>query len=195
MQLLGGGLLAVHASAAWAGAELATEDTVNEARARPGVESKSGNWVTVPIPVANPTVGSGLQVAVLYLHPKAADQERGPAATSGIAGMATDRKTRLLAAFHDGSLDNDRYRISVFGGFGEFNLRYYGVGDQSAFADDPLPYQVKGGLMQLRAEARLPDIEHWFAGATFQYLDSTFTLQASQVEPGLSDLPADSAPT
>ena len=193
MRHLGSGLLAVHASTAWAGPELTAETTVDEARARPAVVSESGNWVTVPIPVANPTVGNGLQVAVLYLHPQAAGQDRAPATTSGMVAMATDRKTRLVGAFHDGSLYDDRYRISAFGGFGDFNLRYYGVGSESPFADNPVPYRVKGALVQLRAEARLPGTEHWFAGATYQYLDSTFTLQASQVIPGVSDLPADLA--
>jgi hypothetical protein len=191
MRLLAWALLGGHASAAWAGPELTTEKTVDEARARPVAVSESGSWVTVPIPVANPTVGNGLQVAVLYLHPQAAGEDSAPATTSGVVAMGTDRKTRLFAAFHDGSLSNDRYRISAFGGFGDFNLRFYGVGNQSPFADNPVPYRVKGALVQLRAEARLPGTEHWFAGATYQYLDSTFTLQASQATPGLPDVPVD----
>lgn len=190
VRVLGAGALAMQAGAALAGPELNTEDTINEARSRPTPAAQEGNWVFVPIPIANPTVGNGLQLAALYLHPKKPGEEKAPAATSGIGAMATDTKSKLLGAFHDGSLANDQYRISAFGGYGEFNLRYYGVGDGSAFADAPFPYEVKGALLQLRGEARLPHTEHWFAGATYQYLDATFTLQTSQIVPGLPDLPA-----
>lgn len=190
LSLLGCGLWAMLPGVAAAGQDLTTEEAMNDARARPVSAAQKGNWIVVPIPVANPTVGNGLQVAVLYLHPKGPGEEKAPAATSGIGAMATDRKTRLVGAFHDGSLANDRYRINAFLGVGEFNLRFYGVGDKSPFADSPFPYNVKGVVTQLRGEVRLPGTENWYAGATYQYLDSKLTLQSSQVAPGLPDLPA-----
>ena len=190
LRLLGGALLAAQAGAAYAGPELTTEDAVNDARARPVTAVQGGSWIAVPIPVANPTVGNGLQVAVLYLHPKPPGEESAIGATSGIGAMATDRKTRLIGAFHDGSFANDKYRINVFAGLGEFNLRFYGTGDQSPFAERPFPYKVEGAVLQLRGEVRLPGTENWYAGATYQYLDSKLTLQTSQVAPGLPDLPA-----
>ena len=42
-----------------------------------------GTWLTVPIPVSNPTVGSGLQAAILYLHPKSSENPDVPNSTSG----------------------------------------------------------------------------------------------------------------
>ena len=132
MRPLGCGLLAVYANAARASPELTTEQTVDEARARPVAVSESGNWVTVPVPVANPTVGNGLQVAVLYLHPQAAGQDRAPAATSGVVAMGTDRKTRLL--------------------------RYYGVGDESPFADNPVPYRVDRRALLARRESTMSNV-------------------------------------
>ena len=32
-------------------------------------EDDKGAWMAVPIPFANPTLGAGLQAAILYLHP------------------------------------------------------------------------------------------------------------------------------
>jgi hypothetical protein len=181
--------LALHAGAVVCGPEQNAEDRINEVRARPAPEVGKGNWVFVPIPVANPTVGNGLQLAALYLHPKRPGEESAPAATSGIAGMATDQGSRLLGAFHDGSLANDQYRISAFGGYGKFNLRFYGVGDRAPnFSDNPLPYIVEGALLQLRGEARLVDNDRWFAGATYQFVDSSFTLETQQLLPGLPNL-------
>ena len=189
VRMLGAGALALHVGAALSGPEQNAEDSINEARSRPAPGAQKGNWVFVPIPIANPTVGNGLQLAALYLHPKKLGEEGAPAATSGIGAMATDTKSKLLGAFHDGSLANDQYRISAFGGYGVFNLRFYGVGDDSFFADNPAPYEVEGALLQLRGEARLFEGGRWFAGATYQFLDATFTLNTSQIVPGAPDLP------
>ena len=42
------------------------EDELKDAEAI----SPKGNFVAVPIPISNPTVGNGLQAALFYLHPK-----------------------------------------------------------------------------------------------------------------------------
>ena len=49
---------------------------------------------------------------------------------------------------------------------------------------------VEGALLQLRGEARIVENDHWFAGATYQFLDSSFAFETSQVVPGLPDLAA-----
>src|SRR5918993_1708032 len=69
--------------------------------AAPASEQPHGSWVLVPVPVANPTLGNGLQLGALYLHAPSGD---GPPATSGLGAMATDNGTRLVAAFHDQTL-------------------------------------------------------------------------------------------
>jgi hypothetical protein len=57
-----------------------------------------GNGLPVPIPVANPTLGNGLQAALLYLHPKAPGQEDKPGSTSGVGILATDSKSWAASA-------------------------------------------------------------------------------------------------
>ena len=57
-----------------------------------------GNFVAVPIPISNPTVGTGLQAALLYLHPKK-DDSQSQNSTSGIVGMytiSTDDRALLI---------------------------------------------------------------------------------------------------
>ena len=179
------------AGAAYAGPEVNTEERVDEAKAQPVVVAGKGSWVVVPIPVANPTIGNGLQAAVLYLHPKAADDVGSPGATSGAVAMATDTGARLLGVFHDGSFAADRYRVSAFAGAATFNLKFYGIGENAILADHPLTYRMSGAIAQVRGEARLPATQHWFAGVTYQFLQSTLTFQTSQLAPGLADLPVD----
>jgi hypothetical protein len=180
--------LAACTRAALAGPEENLEERFDEARTSPTPVVKRGSWVVVPIPVSNPTVGTGLNLSVLYLHAKAEGDE-SPAATSGAAAMATDGGARLVGGFHDSSLYDDHLRISAFAGVGEFHLKYYGVADDPLFSRNPLPYKLEGTLAQLRGEVRIPGTEHWFGGATYQYLDATFTPDTSEIAPGFSDTP------
>jgi outer membrane protein assembly factor BamA len=48
---------------------------------------------------------------------------------------------------------------------------------------------MSGGVVQVRGEARLPAAEHWFAGLTYQFLQSTLTFKTSELASGLPDLP------
>ena len=68
----------------------------------------------------------------------------------------------MLGAFHDGSYEHDRYRLNVFAGSAKFNLKFYGIGEHSPLADDPV---------------------------TYQYLQSTLTFQASAIAGALPDVP------
>ena len=81
--------------------------------------SRKGNWVIVPIPVANPTIGNGLQLAALYLHAKRPGEE-DVARRHVRAGRDGHRRgTRVLGGFHDDSFANDRFRLNAFVGSGQ----------------------------------------------------------------------------
>ena len=185
---LAGILLCAACSPALADIERNAEERFDEARAKPTPIGGRGNWVVVPIPVSNPTIGTGLQLAALYLHPK--PDENAPGSTSGLVALRTDKGTQVLGGFHDGSFDADRYRLNVFAGSARFNLKFYGVGDNSPLADRPVAYEMDGGLAQVRGGVRIPGTRHLYAGLTYQYLQSTLTFNTSELSGELPDLPA-----
>jgi len=165
------------------------EDRFAEAEARPAPAMQKGSWVIVPIPVANPTLGNGLQVAALYLHPKAADDADAHSNTSGVGGMATDNGARLFGVFHDGSYADDRFRVSGFVGSGKFELKFFGIGNVTLDSDHALPYRIEGLIGQVRAAMRVPGTQDWFAGLSLLYIDATVTVETSQLLPPLPDVP------
>ncbi|MGB2338092.1 MAG: hypothetical protein ACPH5V_12295 [Alcanivorax sp.] len=63
-----------------------------------GPNLEKGNWVVAPIPVSNPTMGTGLQLATLYLHPSR-DGNGGPNPTSGLGAMYTDTDSWVVGPF------------------------------------------------------------------------------------------------
>jgi hypothetical protein len=182
--------LGASSSAALAQVDQHAEERFDEARANPTPIGGKGNWVIVPIPVANPTIGNGLQLAALYLHPKKPGDENAPGSTSGLVALGTDKDARVFGAFHDGSYDQDRYRLNVFAGSAKFSLKFYGTGENSPLADNPLPYVMDGGLTQVRGGIRIPGTEHAYAGLTYQFLQSTMTFKSSAISGDLPDVPA-----
>jgi len=143
-----------------------------------------GTWLPVPIPVSNPTIGTGLQAAILYLHPKKSEDSTVPNATSGIMGMYTDTESWFVGGFHDGNWREDRYRFRILGGAGEFDLDFFGTGDDPILADNPLSYKLRSDVLIAQSLRRLPG-SHWYLGARYMLIDSEVTFDVGNFFPGL----------
>lgn len=150
-----------------------------------------GTWLPVPIPISNPTIGSGLQAAILYLHPKTSEDPGIPNSTSGVMGMYTDTKSWLVGGFHDGSWSEGRYRGRIAGGTGEFSLDYFGVGENSIFTDNPLPYQLRSDVFISQFLSRIPGTRSWFLGLRYMFVDSDVTFDIGNSFPGLPPISGD----
>jgi hypothetical protein len=72
-------------------------------------ENPHGSWVFVPVPVANPTVGNGLQLGRSICIRRAATV---PLQRREAGSWRPTTATRLVAAFHDQSLRQDRFRLT-----------------------------------------------------------------------------------
>jgi len=149
-------------------------------------EDEKGQWVPVPIPVSNPTVGTGLQAVLLYLHPRSNDAQHNT--TSGIMGMYTDSESWATGIFHDDYWLNDRIRFTGALGNGKFNLKFYGIGDDGIISNNPIPYEFKMNIGLLKLQTRLPGSENWYGGIQYLFLDSETALKTSVVGPNTLDL-------
>ena len=149
--------------------------------------ARKGNWVAVPIPVANPTLGAGLQLALLYLHADDGNPDT-PNPTSAVGAMYTDTDSWGIAAFHDDYWKEDTYRFRAGGGTGVLNLDFYGIGDAPVFGDRPIAYALRFDAAMLQIQRRVPGTAHAFVGAGYQVLDSDITFKLSGLLPGLPDV-------
>lgn len=170
----------------YAGFEGRSEQIFEQLRQAGNMTSEPGVWVPVPIPVSNPTVGTGLQAVLMYLYPK--ENEQTPNATSGVAAMYTDSESWFIGGFHDDNFSNDQYRLNVIAGYGVFNIDFYGIGE-TPFPDGvSLPYEFKGAMASLKFLSRLPGTENWYGGVQYLYLDSRITFESSAISPLLPDV-------
>lgn len=168
---------------AWADSKDPIQKRLDESRALGSAVTtteKQGKWVIVPIPVSNPTIGTGLQAALLYLHPKKEGEASAPNATSGIGAMYTDTGSWVLGGFHDSSWNNDQYRFNGIIGYGEVALKYYGGGDIPIFSN-PLHYDLKALVLRPEFQIRLPGTENWYAGISYLYMNSESTFHLSDI--------------
>ena len=60
-----------------------------------------GVWLPVPIPISNPTIGTGLEVALIYMHPKTSEDSTTPNTTSGLMGLYTDTDSSFVRDYFD----------------------------------------------------------------------------------------------
>jgi hypothetical protein len=163
------------------------DEYVEDAHQGAEVVPAKGNIVAVPIPVSNPTVGSGLQAALLYIHPKK-DDSLSKNSTSGLVGMYTDSESWLAGIFHDGYWADDTYHFSGFLGGGDFNLKYYGIGDNPVLSENPFDYELSAFSLMLQLQRRIPLIENLYAGIHYLFIDTDITFKTSGLLPILSDL-------
>jgi hypothetical protein len=148
------------------------------------VVKKESGFVPVPIPIGDPTVGYGLGVALLYLHPQRGNDTISPTSTTGLAGMYTETHSYFVALFQNSYWSADKYRFRWGLGYGQFNLDFYGTGTDSPLRDNPIGYSIEGWVFTPRFLVRIP-LDNWFLGAQYVYLGSDITFDLSNLVPGL----------
>ncbi|MEE4238253.1 MAG: BamA/TamA family outer membrane protein [Anderseniella sp.] len=178
----------VLAASARADGEGSLDENILEAQADAALQGKSGSWVPVPIPISNPTVGTGMQGVLLYLHPNKTEGGNGPNVTSGLVGMYTNNQSWAAGAFHDGNWDAGTYRYRLLMGVGKFNLKFYGIGDDPIFAYSPVKYGMRAWGLGGELQRRVPGTENWYAGFSYRYLDSEVDFELSSLLPNLPDV-------
>lgn len=83
------------------------------------------SFVAMPIPLSDPAIGTGLAVAGMALYNQGAD---GRPWTTGVGALYTDNTSWAAAAFHKSSFADDRYRLTVAGGYADLKVDFYGIG-------------------------------------------------------------------
>ena len=134
------------------------------------VEGTKGSFAFIPIPISNPTIGTGLGAVAMYMHPKAAGDKSAPTSSTGVFGMYTSTESWAAGVFHDGYYRQDRIRFKMPVGHGSINLKFYGIGSESPLRNNPISYNAKGTFTMPRLLFRLP-ANHWFLGGQYRFLN------------------------
>jgi len=170
-------------------------DTIEDSAESAGEKGKSfmDKMVFAPMPMANPTLGAGLVGAALYMHPldsfgndKRDEEETTLQSISGVAIMGTSNESWAAGIYHKGFYDNDKYRGTVFLGYGELKLKYYGVGKNGYAQRHPVKYTANILGFQPKLLTRISD--NWYLGPEYRYMRWTTSFNLSEHDDRLPDL-------
>lgn len=115
-------------------------------------DSKDLSFVVMPIPLSNPSVGTGLILpAVLFYEPKGSARPW----MTGAGALATDNGSKALGVFQKAYLGGDRFRVSGGLGRADLNLRFYGIGGGDASRDRSLKIEQDVDFAQAQGLMRL----------------------------------------
>ncbi|HEX4861317.1 MAG TPA: BamA/TamA family outer membrane protein [Rhizomicrobium sp.] len=122
------------------------------------------SFLVVPIPVSNPTIGSGGALAgAMFFR---TDEDSKPALI-GIGGLYTSSGTWGAGLMADIPFDADRYRAKMSAGYADVNYDFFGIG--SARNGSHVSLDQSGYLALFAFEARVaPD---FYIGAQTRYMD------------------------
>ena len=164
------------------------ENDAQDARSLPNkLLKQKSRFVLIPIPVANPTLGTGLALTAIYIHAGDEESSTEKSTTSGVVGLVTDKDSWAFGAFHDGYYYDDTVRIRGTSAYGEFNLDFYGTGNDSIFRDNPVSYKSDVFAFMPRVLFELP-ADSWFLGGQFTYLSVDNSFDFSNLLPGLPEI-------
>jgi outer membrane protein assembly factor BamA len=107
----------------------AREEAVEDRSAnKESKEKDSRDFVIMPIPISNPTIGTGLAAAAMYLYKI---DEASPTSNTMAGALYTDTESWAAGVAQTTHFKADRYRANGVAGYGSFNLKFYGIGNEA----------------------------------------------------------------
>jgi Omp85 superfamily domain len=127
--------------------------------------------LVVPLPVSDPALGSGVVAAgALFYSPV----KGGRQWVTGIGGLYTNNKDWGVLVLQQADLMNGRLRISGAGGYGDFNLDFFGVGQAAGAHGVSIKLNEKGEILVLNGLYQVSG--KFFLGARYRYLNESTSL-------------------
>ena len=140
------------------------------------LSGRSG-FLPVPIVISDPAVGYGGGLAAAFFHGTSddlIDEETGtyglPPSVSFVAGAYTENNSWLVAGGHLGNWKSDGIRYTGVAGYGDFNLKFFGLSDGSGLGSSPLRFNIQGFLLLQQILFRIKN-SNFFIGGKYSFLE------------------------
>jgi len=136
---------------------------------------RKGNFVIVPIPLSNPTLGSGLVVAGAYFYAQTPEQKKvQPASVTAAAGMYTSNESYAYGIVQQNYWAEDKWRFSGFLGHVDLKLDLLAPGPMGGGDVDWL---ISGNFLQAKILRRM--VNDWYFGIQGRYFDNQQKFQTN----------------
>jgi Omp85 superfamily domain len=149
-------------------------DGQTQVEAEEGVKT-GHDFVIAPIPISNPSIGTGLALTGMVLYKL--DQDSPESSTALGAGYLSSGSW-LVGVGQKLNFDADRYRLIAALGLGQVNYTFFGVGADSTSSGVPIEQKVAGGMLDFRRQI----VEGLHIGLRYSYGTVKTSLQAPPAE-------------
>lgn len=136
--------------------------------------TKAG-FLPVPILITNPAVGYGGLLAATFFH-ESMGESNGYPTISGAIGGGTQNGSLILGAFHLRSFFDQRVRYSGFVGYGDVNMRFYGLGYTDYFKNNEHNLYSQAYIMNHKAVARIGE-SNFYSGLKYRLMSNEISLK------------------
>jgi hypothetical protein len=128
-----------------------------------------GDFVVVPIPISNPTLGSGLVAGAAYFYPQTEEQKKAqPASVTMLGGMYTSNDSRAAVIAQQNYWKDDNWRFT--GVAGGADLRLTLVAPEVDGSAQRVDWRVNGYFASARLSRKLAG--NWYGGFFARYVDA-----------------------
>jgi outer membrane protein assembly factor BamA len=143
-------------------------------------EPKGLDFIAAPIPISNPTLGTGLAAVAAVLFPISKEDKVSPATTVGVGGLYTDNHSYAFGAAARVYFAEDHWRFLAGAAYGDIHYVLFppGVRSSDSTSGVPIEQKVQGGTAEVLR--RVTDV--LFLGARYTYADTTLGLDAADAD-------------
>ena len=126
-----------------------------------------GNLVVVPIPISNPTLGTGLVAGAAWFYGQTAEQAAAqPASVTAAAGLYTNNNSRALVLGQQNYWSRNRWRFTGAAGVADLNLTLP-TGDG---ADSESDWLIEGAFVFAKLARKFAG--NWYGGMQVRAIDA-----------------------
>jgi hypothetical protein len=147
-------------------------DDAIEARGQAENE-RSAEWMVAPLPSFNPLLGWTLAVPLMRLYQPPGAQADARVWSTGVVGLVAENDSSGYGAFHQMTLGDNAWRISLAAFVADISYDYYGIGGDGGSISIPIDQSAKVFVSDILYEVA-PNL---FAGAKLMTLDTEIGLK------------------
>jgi hypothetical protein len=147
----------------------------------PAAKAAKGDFVVVPIPISDPTMGKGLVATSAYFYPQSAQQkESQPASSTAIAALYTDNESFAYGIAQQNYWAEDRWRFNGILGSVDFNLELNSPDDN--LTTSHAKWEIEGTFLQAHFARQV--VKNWYVefGGRFVDFDQQFSRDPANTE-------------
>jgi outer membrane protein assembly factor BamA len=137
-------------------------------------EGDDAEWVLLPVPDSNPTIGTGLRLMAARFF--RTDPVSQPSVLGAAAGYYTS-DTWFAGAGGLLNLDEGRWQVTAGAGYFDANYDFYGIGSEAGGDGVAFPLRQSGTAAIVKVLRSVG--AGWYLGAGYRYLDSNAGLRTS----------------